>query len=229
MEDRSAIVFVTKLGAAERQLNAAIRMTLIDEDELAIHTIASASYRVLRDLKEKRGRSDAYDIFHKGIYDIASDLENGSLAAIPKEISEGGPSLLAILHHVRQQIRRGEIKNWNDVPPIYMREEGTFWSEFNRPFNFLKHGENDPEAILDISTINNDELLVRACSCYVEITHRTTPEIMAHYMYYAGFCDFSLLPEETRSALARLTPAQRRRKCRSWLKKARLGAVPSGL
>jgi hypothetical protein len=49
---KSAKLILTKLAAAERLLNAAIRMTLANEDILAVHTVAHAAYRILRDIKK---------------------------------------------------------------------------------------------------------------------------------------------------------------------------------
>jgi hypothetical protein len=45
---------VTKIEAAERQLDAAIRMFFADDDWLAIHTLVAASGRILRDLSQQR-------------------------------------------------------------------------------------------------------------------------------------------------------------------------------
>ena len=53
---REATIFINKLEAARRQLDAAIRMTFANEDELAIHTVAAAAYRLVRDLLNRRGR-----------------------------------------------------------------------------------------------------------------------------------------------------------------------------
>jgi len=44
---------VTKLEAAQRQIDAAIRWLFKNEDPVAIHTIAAAGYRILKDLAEK--------------------------------------------------------------------------------------------------------------------------------------------------------------------------------
>jgi hypothetical protein len=51
--NKSAEVFVTKVAAAQRLLDAAIRMTFSDEDDLAIHSITAAAYRIIRDLTQK--------------------------------------------------------------------------------------------------------------------------------------------------------------------------------
>ena len=64
----SGKVYVLKLVAAERQLREAIRMFFEQRDELAIHTVASAAYRILRDMKENRGINEAADTQFRGIF-----------------------------------------------------------------------------------------------------------------------------------------------------------------
>jgi hypothetical protein len=70
----AASLHVTKLAAAKRQLQAAIRLFFLEEDELAIHTVASASYGLLKDLKRDRGVSEVADVYH------TSQLQNPSHA-----------------------------------------------------------------------------------------------------------------------------------------------------
>ena len=65
---------LTKLDAARRQLDAAIRMFLASEDEVAIHTLGAAAYRVLRDLKEERGRSELTDLVSGAAFNIAKGI-----------------------------------------------------------------------------------------------------------------------------------------------------------
>lgn len=48
---------VDKFEAARRQIDAAIRMLFDAEDPVAIHTLAMAGFRILRDLAEQRGES----------------------------------------------------------------------------------------------------------------------------------------------------------------------------
>ena len=45
---------LTKIEAAQRQLDAAIRMFFADDDWVSIHTLVGASGRILRDLSEQR-------------------------------------------------------------------------------------------------------------------------------------------------------------------------------
>jgi hypothetical protein len=48
---------VTKIEAARRQLDAAIRMLFMNEDIFAIHTVTMSAFRVLRDLAGKKDNS----------------------------------------------------------------------------------------------------------------------------------------------------------------------------
>jgi hypothetical protein len=58
-----ADIKTNKVDATRRQLDAAIRMFFAKEDALAIHTLASAAYRILRDLAEGTGNSK----FHESV------------------------------------------------------------------------------------------------------------------------------------------------------------------
>ena len=48
---------ISKTEAAERQLDAAIRLFFATDDWIAVHTLAAASGRILRDLTEQQGSS----------------------------------------------------------------------------------------------------------------------------------------------------------------------------
>lgn len=217
MRRPSATILVTHLGAAERQLNAAIRMTFASEDDLAIHVVAAAAYRVLRDIKQKtRDRGDAFDLFHRGLYQIANELATGKRNAIPADFT--GP-IVDVIESYRAAIVGGDITSFEDIPSSTIDNEGRFWYEFNTPFNFLKHAaQDDHQEAFDLTTINNDELLLRVCAVFCEITNRMTPEIEVYFIYMYSDRDDSGIPDELRSELAKLTPTQKRKKCRTWLR-----------
>ncbi len=48
-----AIIRINKLEAAQRQIDAAIRIFFGGEDPVAVHSVAAAGFRILRDLAEK--------------------------------------------------------------------------------------------------------------------------------------------------------------------------------
>ena len=52
---------VTKSQAAQRQIDAAIWMLFRNEDPVAIHTVAMAGFRILRDLTKKSDRQHPID------------------------------------------------------------------------------------------------------------------------------------------------------------------------
>jgi hypothetical protein len=70
---------ISKIAAAQRQLDAAIRMFFDQEDELAIHTVAAAAFQVLRDVTKKRGRHFTLEVFRTGIWVIAKQYADGTL------------------------------------------------------------------------------------------------------------------------------------------------------
>ncbi|MGB7543810.1 MAG: hypothetical protein WBM28_17555, partial [Burkholderiales bacterium] len=80
----TARLHVTKLAAAERQLRAAIRLYFAGEDELALHTVASAVYRLLADLKTERGMDEAANVYLTSIFYVVRDYRRGTL---PNEIT----------------------------------------------------------------------------------------------------------------------------------------------
>ena len=79
MNAPSAKTHVTKLAAAERQLSAAIRMFFAGEDELAIHTVASAAYRIIADLKSSRGKDEVGDHYLTQIFYCVRDYRRSTL------------------------------------------------------------------------------------------------------------------------------------------------------
>ena len=52
---------ITKIEAAQRQINAGIRMLFRDDDPVAIHTVAMAGFRILRDLVKQEGLEHPID------------------------------------------------------------------------------------------------------------------------------------------------------------------------
>jgi len=75
----TARIHVTKLAAAQRQLRAAVRMFFAGEDNLAIHTVASAAYRVLSDLKAERGKDEVGDYYLTTIFYAVREYRRGTL------------------------------------------------------------------------------------------------------------------------------------------------------
>src|SRR5712691_2463382 len=87
MSASDATVYLTKIAAAQRQLDAAIRMAFAGEDELAIHTVLSAAYRIVRDLREKRGRREQpNEAYATGVFYVARAYATGKENELPKPL-----------------------------------------------------------------------------------------------------------------------------------------------
>jgi hypothetical protein len=215
-DGNSAKILVTKLAAAERQLNAAIRMTLFGEDELAIHTVAAAAYRIMRDIQEQRGRSPIGESLALGLFSVAHDLATRKIDALPEPFASD-PQLSPLIKSLQTGIEAGEYKSWRDFH-LNIYDEKSFWPGFNKPANFLKHADKDYGQFLDTSELKNDQILFMAINALSNLTNRSSPEMVAISMYLIGaHPEHSFLSEEVRQRLAALTPSQRRKFCRLWL------------
>ena len=95
-----AQIHVTKLFAAQRQLRAAIRMFFAGEDELAVHTVASAAYRIIADLKAKRGRDEVGDYYLTMIFYVVRDYHRGTL---PKLFTDN-PEAMKWIQEMAEQL-----------------------------------------------------------------------------------------------------------------------------
>jgi hypothetical protein len=58
---------VSKLDAAKRQLETAIRLYFFDGDPVSIHTLTAAAYNVLRDITKRKGAEPV--IFKGQVFD----------------------------------------------------------------------------------------------------------------------------------------------------------------
>lgn len=161
-----AEVHITKMAAGERQLKAAIRMFFCQEDELAVHTVASAAYRLFRDLKARRGRDEVSDVYKTMVFYVVRDYRRGTL---PKHLADDAE----LMAHVRE---------WADALPIAENTEyedlsarvspevaRRYWKDRNKVFNFLKHADNDADEHISLDEIDNFELLMSATASYISL------------------------------------------------------------
>jgi hypothetical protein len=184
MASSEASVHVTKLGAAQRQLDAAIRMYFSSEDELAVHTVAAAAYALLQDLKRIDGRGEYTDQIVRGVFAVASDLVLGRITDLPLEIKNDG-QLAEVILSLAGRIKAGEIASIDDFTlPANGLFEKTKRAEFNRIANFLKHAYEDENAVLPASAVKNEMLLVAASCAYRDIVGQLTPEMMAFGLFW---------------------------------------------
>jgi hypothetical protein len=217
----SAKLFVTKLGAAERQLNAAIRMILSGEDELAVHTVAAAAYRLLRDIKQSRGRNPVADLYAHGLLGFAKDVAAGK--PLPPDITIA-PTLVAMIKGIAQEITKGVAPTPSEVASrLSLSSVKNYWRDLSATANFLKHADRDLDAVLPLDKIEerNKELLSFSCAAYIDTLGHSTPEMEAFVIFaHGGDAGFStpFWSGEYSERLRKASPARRRRVCRHILK-----------
>src|ERR1039458_5673769 len=99
---------INKIAAASRQLDAAIRMFFAQEDELAIHTVASAAFGILRDVTDKRGKNITAELLRNSIYGMARQYAEGKLPEARLRLIEKSGLMAAIKTIIEQERAQGE-------------------------------------------------------------------------------------------------------------------------
>jgi hypothetical protein len=163
---QSAEIYVTKLAAAKRQLSAAIRLYFQGEDELAIHTIASASYRVLSDLKTDRGLDEASDYYFTSVFYIVRDYHRGTLPASFMD----DPDAMRVICELADSLSITATSSFRDFnTSVSPQFAANYWRKRNRSSNFLKHADKDARAAILSDDIDNLNLLMVALGAYIDL------------------------------------------------------------
>jgi hypothetical protein len=221
---KSGVVHINKIAAAGRQLDAAIRMYFIEEDELAVHTVASAAFRVLRDITAKRGRSFTADVLRNGVYVLAKRYGEGSLSERELKLIENTPVMDA-LRKTSEQIERLGDKFDPSVIDVTMGTNGEQRAWPSKASDFLKHADRDADDLLPIASVHNENILIGACIAYLQLMQDATPEMMAYMAYWGARNEAEYdLPNEGRelaTILRTATEDQRATLCLAFIKERR--------
>lgn len=140
---------VTKLGAAKRQMNEAIRLFFERRDCVSPHTLASAAAQVLCDLGRAKG--------------VASPMRGGGL------------------------IREDRRKEWSQA--------------LKKAENFFKHGDRDPDAVLEFKASQTEFTLFDATYMYASLTGRQTYEGLVFQSWFILKHPGAILDSEFRAEM----------------------------
>lgn len=176
-----ASVYVTKFAAAERQLRAAIRMFFVEEDDLAIHTIASAALRLLADIKNDRGMDEAADAHLTAIFYAVRSYKRGSL---PKSMTSNSELMAQIVEMATILPIEADSQIEDVKVSIDAESARRYWQNRNKAANFLKHADKDPSATLDVTDVGNAHLLMQCLSAYTDLfKDQLAPEGLVFWLY----------------------------------------------
>ena len=209
----TARIHITKPAAAVRQLRAAIRLYFQQEDELAVHTVACAAYRLIADLKAERGLDEAADYYLTSIFYVVRDYRRGTL---PMHI-RGNPEMMAWVTDMAEKLPIEPDTDLRDVSvQIDLQTARQFWNDQNRAGNFLKHADRDVGSSLDLEEIDNPRLLMQALSSYTDLVKGdlVKPEGLVFWLFsLSAHGEVNDFPEKYRDLGSRLieVPSERRR------------------
>ena len=161
-------VHITKLGAAQRQLRASIRMYFAGEDEFAVHTVASAAYGLLKDLKKSRGRDEATDYYLTTIFYAVRSYRRGDL---PAYLADNPDSMKWIMKMAAQLPIQADSMFEDVCASITPETAATFWQKRNRFSNFLKHADRDSKKTITLEEIDNSHLLMQVLGAYTDLVN----------------------------------------------------------
>ena len=214
-------VYVTKLSAARRQLLAAIRLYFAGEDELVVHTVASAAYRIISDLKAKRGRDEVGDYIQRATFYAVRSYRRGTLLPAIEKDAE----LKQWIGNLADSLPISSSTEYEEVT-VRLGEQvrKDYWAEMNSASNFLKHADRDAMATLSLDEVDNLRLLMVAFTSYrnlVEGAVEFEPEGLVLNLYcmtVTGVSDD--IPRRIRDIVGRIKdiPREKRlRYCFGWL------------
>lgn len=219
MNTSTPIVRVLKITAAQRQLDAAIRMTFSGGDSLAIHTVAAAACRIFRDLKGERGVNVLADEWRDNILGVARALLRDEVPSGHVETFQQDSELWQLICECVEQVETAgadktiaELRSIVDVT-ISPLAEKQHWAAFNKASNFLKHANKDARQTIREDEVDTEGLLLNGCSLYLDLLGRLTPEMHVWMAYRCGVRDTMPLPTALQQRIAetlrKVTPDRR--------------------
>jgi hypothetical protein len=183
MSRNPAKVIVTKLSAAQRQLDAAIRMFLATEDPLAVHTVASAAYNVLADLKLQRGRDESVDWLMRGIYFACKNHIEGKVT----ERELGDQQVWDLIQPYLEIIKAEPKLGWTAFT-FQNTNEGkrSVWRKRKKLANFLKHADFDHRQGIDEEEVDsaNEQVLMLGMLAFHDLARSVTDAMKAYHVYW---------------------------------------------
>lgn len=214
-------IHLTKLAAARRQLCAAIRMFFAGEDELAVHTVASAGYRIVTDLKSKRGRDEASDYYLTSIFYVVQEYCRGTL---PGYFTEDQEAMERISTWAEQLPMITATSKYEDISasatPDLVKQ---FWGERTKVANFLKHADRDAADHISMDEVDNVSLLMLALGSYLDVDNGGLGNegLVLWVFSHVNSGDVESLPEDWQELASRMEPLShdaRLKICSEWLK-----------
>lgn len=117
---------------------------------------------MLRELVQQRGPSYAARAFREGLYQAGMAVNEGKPSGFPPN-----EELDRIIGEVSHAIGSGVVRDPRDLEvTLPAAEERRLLDHIVRPFNFLKHADQDPLGTLDEADVRPLDALTHAITAY---------------------------------------------------------------
>ena len=157
------MAIVDKMTAAERLMQNAVDMIDRKDDPLAIHVVASSALSLLRELVGTSGDDYVAQLIKDGVFRAAQAKLQGLPTGMPD-----AEAIDHIVETVTHGIEAGAIKSAADIVIVTPKKEVRAWLDYIfKPYNFLKHADQDPLATLDESDFDPEGALAHAMTAYL--------------------------------------------------------------
>ena len=202
-------ISITKAAAAQRQIDAAIRMVFLHgEDLTAVHTVAAAARGVVKDLAKDR------DVGHLSETRLAlEEVHREALAAVARAktgdaleewhrdvLAQAAQPILEGLKAANGGILPEEIRlELHDLDPTdpeiadnldrrarLIESDGQTRKYRNEAANFLKHADKDPEKALNLGELNALGVIADACNMWLNMQLPVTDEMRFFHMWFCA-------------------------------------------
>lgn len=141
-------------------------MYFAEEDDLAIHTVASAAYQLIKDIKMARGKDEVADYYLASIFYAVRDYRRRTL---PSHITSD-PELMDWVRNLARVLPIEATSKREEVSAsITPQDAKKYWSKRNKAANFLKHADKDATEHLALDEIDNCDLIMQALSAYSDL------------------------------------------------------------
>lgn len=150
---------ITKQAAAQRQIDAAIRMLFLhNEDLVAIHTVAAAARTITQDLAEARGVGHTY-----GTRRALEELYRKDYGVDPLQ-----PAVKAEIAYRADEIEK-------DGRTKFLR---------NKTANYLKHADRDSEKGLDIGDLDTCWIIADTIDLWINLKLSLSDEMWIYGQWF---------------------------------------------
>lgn len=157
------MAIVDKMAAAERLIQSAIDMLDRKDDVLAVHVVASSALSLLRELVASEGDDYVARVLKDSVFRAAQ----AELQGLPTGMPEAA-AIEAIVDKVVEGIEAGAVKSAADIVIATPKKEVRAWLDYIfKPYNFLKHADQDPLATLDEADFDPEGALAHAMTAYL--------------------------------------------------------------